>query len=130
MPLVNLSLVKGKPRDHIRAISNGIHRGLVEAYGVPEDDKFQLVHQVELDELIYDADYLGIHRTDDLVVIHIVAGNWRETEKKQALFKAITDNLVKNPGLRPEDVVVVLSPNGRDEWSFGKGLASYVSAAA
>lgn len=130
MPLIRISLIKGKSPAHIRAISDGVHRGLVEAYGAPEDDKFQLVHQHERDELIYDADYLGIHRTDDLVVVHIVAGNWRETPKKKALFKAITDNLVKNPGLRPEDVLIVLSPNARDEWSFGNGLASYVSEAA
>ena len=127
MPLVRISLIKGKSREHIRAISDGIHRGLMEAYGAPEDDKFHLVHQHERDELISDADYLGLHRTDDIVVISIVAGNWRATPKKKALFKAITDNLVKYPGLRPEDVLIVLSPNARDEWSFGNGLASYVT---
>jgi hypothetical protein len=36
------------------------------------------------------------------------------------------DNRVWNPGLRPEDVLIVLSLNARDEWLFGNGLASYV----
>ena len=58
--------------------------------------------------------------------INIIAGNWRDTVQKQALYRAITDNLVRNPGLRPEDVIIVLSPNAPDEWSFGNGLASYV----
>lgn len=127
MPLVRVSLLKGKSREHIRAISDGVHRGLVSAYGVPADDKFQLIDQLEPGDLVYDADYLGIHRTDDVVFIHIVAGNWRDIAKKKALFKAIADNLAAAPGLRPEDVIIVLSPNGRDEWSFGNGLASYVS---
>ena len=61
-----------------------------------------------------------------MVIINIVAGNWRDTAKKKALYRAITDNLVADPGLRPEDVLIVLSPNARDEWSFGNGLASYV----
>lgn len=126
MPLIRISLIKGKSVEHIRAISEGIHQGLITAYGVPTDDRFQLVHQHERNELIYDPEYLDIHRTDDIVIIHIIAGNWRETRKKKALYRAITDNLVKNPGLRPEDVLIVLSPNGRDEWSFGNGLASYV----
>ena len=126
MPLVRISLIKGKSSEHIRAISDGVHRGLMEAYGAPADDRFQLIHQHAWDELIYDPDYLGLHRTDDLVIINIVAGNWRETPQKKALYRAITDNLVANPGLRPEDVLIVLSPNGRDEWSFGNGLASYV----
>lgn len=126
MPLVRISLLKGKSPAHIRAISDGIHRGLRNAYGVPADDRFHLIHQHAPDELIYDSDYLGLQRTDDVVIINIVAGNWRDTAKKKALYRAITDNLVADPGLRPEDVLIVLSPSARDEWSFGNGLASYV----
>lgn len=98
----------------------------MQAYGVPADDRFQLVHQHERDELIYDADYLGIRRSDDLVIIQIIAGNWRDTPQKQALYGAIAANLARDPGLRPEDVMIVLTPNARDEWSFGNGRASYV----
>jgi phenylpyruvate tautomerase PptA (4-oxalocrotonate tautomerase family) len=127
MPFIRISLIKGKSPAHIRAISDGVHRGLMDAYGAPADDRFQVIHQHERDEFIYDPEYLGIHRTDDLVMIQIVAGNWRDTPKKKALFKAITNNLVKNPGLRQEDVLIVLSPNARDEWCFGNGVASYVT---
>jgi phenylpyruvate tautomerase PptA (4-oxalocrotonate tautomerase family) len=108
MPFIRISLIKGKSPAHIRAISDGVHRGLMDAYGAPADDRFQVIHQHERDEFIYDPEYLGIHRTDDLVMIQIVAGNWRDTPKKKALFKAITNNLVKNPGLRQEDVLIVL----------------------
>jgi phenylpyruvate tautomerase PptA (4-oxalocrotonate tautomerase family) len=130
MPLVRISLIRGKSSTHIRAISDGVHRGLMQAYGAPADDKFHLVHQHEPGEFIYDAGYLGVRRTDDLVVVNIVAGDWRDTPKKRALFKAITDNLAADPGLRPEDVMIVLSPNGRDEWCFGNGVASYVTDGA
>jgi phenylpyruvate tautomerase PptA (4-oxalocrotonate tautomerase family) len=126
MPLVRISLIKGKAPEHIRAIADGVHHGLSEAFGVPADDRFQLIHQHARDDLIYDPNYLGLHRTDDLVIINIIAGNWRDTAQKKALYRAITDNLVADPGLRPEDVLIVLSPNARDEWSFGNGLASYV----
>lgn len=126
MPLVHISLIKGKSSEHLRAVSEGVHRGLMEAFGAPADDRFQLIHQHARDELIYDSGYLGIHRTDDLVIITIIAGNWQDTAQKKALYRAITDNLVADPGLRPEDVLIVLSPNARDEWSFGNGLASYV----
>lgn len=127
MPLVRISLIKGKPAEHIRAVADGVHRGLMEAFGAPADDRFQLIQQHSRDELIYDSDYLGLHRTDDLVIITIIAGNWRDTAQKKALYRSITDNLVANPGLLPEDVLIVLSPNARDEWSFGNGLASYVT---
>jgi phenylpyruvate tautomerase PptA (4-oxalocrotonate tautomerase family) len=126
MPLVRIALIQGKSPEYIRAISDGVHRGLMDAFGAPADDRFQLIHQHGRDEFIYDSTYLGLHRTDDLVVINIIAGNWRDTAQKKALYRAITDNLVADPGLRPEDVLIVLSPNARDEWSFGNGLASYV----
>lgn len=126
MPLVRISLVQGRPPVYIRAIADGVHLALAEAFDVPADDRFQLITQHAPDELIYDSDYLGIHRTDDIVVINIVASSGRDTVKKQALFRAIADNLARDPGLRPEDVMVVLSPNARDDWSFGRGLASYV----
>jgi phenylpyruvate tautomerase PptA (4-oxalocrotonate tautomerase family) len=126
MPLVRISLLKGKSKEHIRAISDGVHQALIDTYNVPPDDRFQLIDQHEPEEFVYDANYLGIHRTDDAVFIHIVAGNWRDTPAKKALYKAIADRLAENPGLRREDVQVILSPNARDEWSFGDGLASYV----
>jgi phenylpyruvate tautomerase PptA (4-oxalocrotonate tautomerase family) len=130
MPFIRISLLRGKSPQYIRAISDGVHRALIDAYNAPADDRFHVVHQHERDEFIYDADYLGVHRTDDLVFIHIVAGNWRDTRTKQALYKAIADRLSENPGLRREDVMVILSPNQRDEWSFGNGVASYVKDVA
>jgi phenylpyruvate tautomerase PptA (4-oxalocrotonate tautomerase family) len=126
MPLIRISLIKGKSPAYIRAIADSVHQGLIEAYNIPADDRFQIIQQHDRDELIYDADYLGIHRTDDIVIVTIIAGDWRDTIKKKALYKAITDNLGKSPGVRSENVMIVLSPNQRDEWSFGNGLASYV----
>ena len=126
MPLVQVSLLKGKSPEHLRAIGDGVHQALVDAFGIPPDDRFQLLRQFERDEFVYDAGYLGIRRSDDVVFIHIVAGNWRDVGKKKALYRAIADNLRRAPGLRPEDVQVVLSLNERADWSFGNGLASYV----
>jgi len=126
MPLVHISLLKGKSREHIRAISDGVHQSLIEAFNIPPDDRFQLIHQHEPDDFIYDTDYLGIHRSPDVVFIHITAGNWRNTATKKALYKAVADRLAQSPGLRREDVQVILSSNERDEWSFGNGVASYM----
>lgn len=126
MPLVRISLLKGKAPEYLRAISNGVHQALVDAYSIPPDDRFHLIHQHEAHEFIYDADYLGVHRSADVVFINITAGNWRDTAKKKALYAALAAQLAENPGLRREDVQVVLSSNERDEWSFGNGLASYV----
>lgn len=128
MPLVRISLLKGKSREHVRAIADSVHQGLIDAYKIPPDDRFQLIDQHDPEDFIFDAGYLGIHRSSDVVFIHLVAGNWRDTAQKQALYQAIADRLAISPGLRREDVQIVLSSNQRDEWSFGNGVASYVKA--
>jgi phenylpyruvate tautomerase PptA (4-oxalocrotonate tautomerase family) len=126
MPLVRIDLKKGKPAQYIRAISDAVHQALVETYNTPVDDRFHLITQHEQDEIVYDANYLGVPRSDDLVFIHVIAGNWRDTQMKQAFYKQLVGLLAETPGLRPEDVQVIISPNDRDDWSFGKGMASYV----
>jgi phenylpyruvate tautomerase PptA (4-oxalocrotonate tautomerase family) len=125
MPLVRIALLKGKSAAHIRAIADGVHQALVDTYGVPADDRFQLIQQHEPDELIYDPNYLGIRRTNDVVFINITASEGRDLATKKALYRAIAARLAAEPGLRPEDVQVVISPNKREDWSFGLGLASY-----
>ncbi|MDR5816566.1 tautomerase family protein [Caballeronia sp. LZ033] len=130
MPLVHISLLKGKPRKHLRAIADGVHETLVETFKVPADDRFQLIQQFERDDFIYDDGYLGVDRSDDVVFIHITASDWRDTATKQAFYRALVAKLVASPGLRPEDVMIVLGPNRRDDWSFGRGIAQYVENAA
>jgi len=126
MPLVRISLLKGKSNSHIRAIADSVHQALTETYEVPADDRFQFVDQYEPGEFIYDPNYLGIQRSQDVVFIHITASNWRETAAKQRLYQRLAELVSANAGLRPEDVQVILSPNTREDWSFGNGLASYV----
>ena len=126
MPLVQISLRRGKPRSWIRTIADGVHQALVEAYETPADDRFQQIRQYEAEDLIYDANYLGIHRSDDVVFIHIVASRGRDLATKKAFYKRVTELLAEKPGLRPEDVQIILSLNEREDWSFGNGMASYV----
>ena len=129
MPLVRISLLKGKSNDQIRAIADSVHQALTETFEVPVDDRFQLVDQYESEEFIYDPNYMGIQRSQDAVFINITASNWRDTPTKQRLYKRLAELLSANAGLRPEDVQVILSPNTREDWSFGNGLASYVKDA-
>jgi phenylpyruvate tautomerase PptA (4-oxalocrotonate tautomerase family) len=85
-----------------------------------------VIDEYEPGRLIYDAEYLGGHRTDDIVIVNILAGKWRATGKKQALYKRIVELLAENPGVKPGNVQIFLSPNDRDDWSFGNGIAQYV----
>jgi phenylpyruvate tautomerase PptA (4-oxalocrotonate tautomerase family) len=128
MPLVRISMLKGRPAEDIRSIADGVHEALVEVYSVPADDRFQIIEQFEPGEIIFSKTYLDIARSDRLVIVHVTASNWRDTAAKQALYRAIADRLAAKPGVRPEDVLIVITSNDRPDWSFGNGIASYVPA--
>jgi len=121
MPFSRISLHKGRPPDYLQALSNSLHRALVEAFEVPATDRFQAIHQHEKGELIFDAHYLGGPRSDDFVLIAITAGRARSTSVKQAFYRRLVDLLALAPGLRPEDVMVVINTTQADEWSFSAG---------
>jgi hypothetical protein len=130
MPLVRISLFQGRTAEDIRAIADGVHSALVEAYGVPHDDRFQIIDQRGRDEIIYSDSYLGIERTDGIVIVHVIASNWRGTAQKLAFYRAVVDRLAADPGVRREDVQIVISPNDKPDWSFGNAIAPYVEASA
>ena len=44
---------------------------MVETLAVPEHDRFQIITEHEADGLIYDPSYLGINRSDDVVLVQI-----------------------------------------------------------
>ena len=126
MPLVRIAVLKGRSADQTRSIADGVHQALVDAFDTPQDDRFELIQQYEPGDLVYNPSYLGIQRTDDIVLIHIAASKTRSLETKRSFYKVVTDNLARDPGVRPEDVQIILSPNEREDWSFGNGVALYV----
>ena len=125
MPLVHISLRAGKPPAYRKAVSDGVFEAMLATINVPANDKFQVVHEVPADGLIYDAGYLGIRRTDDVVFIEVTLNQGRSLEMKKAFYARIAENLAKDPGLRKEDVLISLIEVPKENWSFGNGLASY-----
>jgi len=123
MPFARISLLKGKSPDYLRALSDSIHKAMVETFNVPPADRFQIIHQHEPGELIFDRNYLAGPRSDGFVLISITTGKPRTTEMRKALFRRTVELLQQSPGLRPEDVMIVSSTSEPDEWSFGDGLA-------
>lgn len=129
MPYARISLRRGQSAAYLRALSDSLHRALVEAFDVPPADRFQVIHQLEADELVFDRDYLGGPRSDGFVLIAITAGRRRDRATKQAFYRRLAERLAEAPGLRPEDVMVVVTTSEAEDWSFGRGLASLVADA-
>ena len=127
MPLVRISLRRGKPAAYRKALIDGVYDAMRTAFDVPEEDRFMVISEHDEPDFGYSANYLGIARTDNLVMIQITANNTRTREKKKAFYRAVADNLSKNPGVRPEDVFISLVEVLPENWSFGNGIAQYAT---
>jgi 4-oxalocrotonate tautomerase len=127
MPLVRIDLLEGKSLEYRAQVGQIIYQAMVEVIGVPKDDRFQIVTEHPQSGLLFDRNYLGVHRSDDCVFIQITLNSGRTVEAKQRFYKAIADGLHEVLKLRREDVFINLVEVGKENWSFGNGEAQYVT---
>ena len=125
MPLVRIALRSGTNETFRKAIGDGIHRAMVETIKIPEADKFQIFTEHDSSGLIYDPAYLGIARTDGILLVQITLNAGRAVELKKALYARVVELLAKEPGVRKEDVFINLVEVVKENWSFGNGIAQY-----
>ena len=125
MPLVKIFLRKGKPPEYVRLMSEAIHEALVTAAGVPEDDRFHLIHELDPEHLVAHPSYGNVERSDDVVIVEITLNEGRDVETKKKLYRRICRNLQREIELRPDDLLVSLVEVSPENWSFGRGLATY-----
>ncbi len=125
MPLVCISLMKGKPEGFGKRIGEVVYRTMVDTINVPANDNFQLITEHDSNTLIYDPSYLSIPRTDGIVVVQITLNEGRTVELKKAFFKTLAQRLNAQLSIRTEDVFVSLVEVKKENWSFGNGVAQY-----
>ncbi len=125
MPLVRISLREGKPEQYRKALADGVHQAMVEAIDAPAQDRFQIITEHSANDLIYDPSYLGIERSDDIVMVQITMSAGRKPGQKRKLVQRMAELLSKNPGLRPQDLMVNLVETAWENWSFGNGELQY-----
>jgi phenylpyruvate tautomerase PptA (4-oxalocrotonate tautomerase family) len=125
MPLVRISLREGKSEEYKKALGDGVHRAMVEAIEAPAQDRFQIITEHPASGLLYDPTYLGIQRTENIVMVQITLSTGRKPPQKRKLFKRMAEILAENPGLRPQDLMVSLVEVAWENWSFGNGESQY-----
>jgi phenylpyruvate tautomerase PptA (4-oxalocrotonate tautomerase family) len=126
MPLVRIDLRAGKSAEYRKALGDGVHRAMAEAMAVPADDHFQVITEHPPEGLIYDPQYLGVRRSDDVVFVQITLSAGRKPQQKRKLFKRMAEILVESPGLKSSDLVINLVEVVWENWSFGNGEAQYM----
>jgi phenylpyruvate tautomerase PptA (4-oxalocrotonate tautomerase family) len=116
MPLVKISLRKGRSPGYKQALLDGVHSALVEAFKIPDSDRNQ-----QLNELDPDHFEIASTKNDRFVVIEIIVFPGRSLEAKKKLYAAMVKNLEKSPGIPGNDIVIVLHEPPMENWGIHGG---------
>ncbi len=125
MPLVRIDLARGKTEHYRRTIGDVVYEAMIATLNVPANDRFQIIAEHSDSDFIIDKTYLGVERTDDVIVIQVTLNAGRSVELKRAFYKAVADALHERLQLRREDVFINLVETAKENWSFGNGEAQY-----
>jgi phenylpyruvate tautomerase PptA (4-oxalocrotonate tautomerase family) len=127
MPLVRIDLIRGKSAEYRKKIGEIIYNAMVDLINVPKNDKFQIITEHAPEDLNVAESYLGNTYSQDIIVIQITLTGGRSVELKQAFYRRIADDLNAQLKVRRDDVWINLVEVVKENWSFGGGIAQYVT---
>jgi phenylpyruvate tautomerase PptA (4-oxalocrotonate tautomerase family) len=121
MPLVNISIPKGKSPEYIKAIADGVNSAVLSTLqGFPPDDRYQIIHEHESYEVEYQ------NRTGDRVMMYLIMRAGQNADAKKAFYNKVVENLERSPGIDPANVLITIAENHDVDWSFRDGIAQFV----
>jgi phenylpyruvate tautomerase PptA (4-oxalocrotonate tautomerase family) len=115
MPSVNITLREGTSAEYKKAVSDAIHHAMIEAFAIPEDDRFHVFHEKRPEDMLQEPVSFGIERTPRCMLIQL-AFNERTPEAKQALYESIVRHLGTEAGVPIEDIMIMVIETARENW--------------
>lgn len=126
MPLLTVHVLRGHDEAYLVSLLDGIHEAVVEAFEVPETDRYQVLHQHEPVEMRVLDTGLGYTRSDRVTIIHVTSKP-RPQHAKERLYALLAERLETRLGLSGDDLVVSIVENTDADWSFGRGRAQFLT---
>ena len=127
MPLLYIDLIEGRTPSEVEALLDATHEAVVEAFAVPPRDRYQVVHTHPAHEIVAWDTGLGITRSSQQVIVHVVSRR-RTRAMKEKFYELLASNLADRCGLDPADLIVSITENDDEDWSFGNGRAQFLTA--
>lgn len=116
MPLVKVEILEGRSHEYKKAILDGIHNALVDAFKIPDNDRIQRLYELNSDHF----EFSGL-KSDKFVLIELTVFEGRSLDAKRDLYKGIVSNLADNPGIPGNDITIVLNEVPLNNWGIRGG---------
>jgi 4-oxalocrotonate tautomerase len=126
MPLLYIDLIEGRTPSAVQGLLDAVHEAVVDAFEVPPRDRYQVVRTHPAHEIVAWDTGLGITRSAQQLIVHVVSRR-RTREMKEKFYEVLASNLADRCGLEPADLIVSITENGDEDWSFGHGRAQFLT---
>ena len=125
MPLVRIDVQQGRTPAALRQIADTVQGVMLDVFAAPPRDRYQIITEHPVGQIIAEDTGLGYTRTDGVTVIQIFQQG-RTGAQKQTAYEQLAKRLEAECGLRPEDLIISVVANERADWSFGLGRAQFL----
>lgn len=116
MPIVHVHVRAGRPAAQKKAILDGVHAALVEAFRIPDRDRHQLLHE-------HGPETFETPHGDGAVLVELSVFPGRSVETKRRLYAGIAQNL-RQAGVDPACLLVTLHEPPLESWGIRGGQAA------
>ncbi len=116
MPVVRISMRAEKSTEYRKAVLDGVHKGLVQSFKIPEQDRIQTLHELGPDHF-----EIPSSKTEQFTIIEVIALKGRSMEAKKQLYETIAANLGKDPGIAGDDILIILYEPPLENWGIRGG---------
>lgn len=114
MPLVKIEMKKGHSVEYKKTYLQAVHDALKLALGIPKDDRFQRLHEVEPDMF-----EVNNQKSDQFAIIELTLFPGRSKEIKKKVIETITMLLGERLGIVAADIFIVIHEPSFDNWGIG-----------
>lgn len=126
MPLLQFDVIQGRSESELKTMLDAAHRAVLAAFNVPERDRYQIVHENKRYQMVFEDTGLGLTRTDNLVMVRVFTSP-RSDEQKQFFMAELCRELKESCGILGSDLTISFITNAKSDWSFGNGVAQYLT---
>jgi phenylpyruvate tautomerase PptA (4-oxalocrotonate tautomerase family) len=129
MPLAKIHVVEGRyDQARITKVSGAIQAALMNTLRVPPDDFYQLIFELPKNRFLHTHSFVGMHYTDDLIILDVSFIQGRPKERRLALLKDINTRIATAAGVSPDDIMIMLYEVPGENIAFGRGEAQRANA--
>jgi phenylpyruvate tautomerase PptA (4-oxalocrotonate tautomerase family) len=124
MPLVKIHVVEGRyDQARIAKVPGAIQSALINTLRVPPEDFYQLIFELPKNRFLHTPSFVGMHYTDDLIILDVTIIAGRPKETRLALLKDINTRVAEAAGVSPDDIFIIIYEIPGENVSFGQGEA-------